>query len=186
MKAFRHYLGGIILASFVSSSGVFGQSNADIFQDEVAQSNFFSNSPATFATFCFADECHAASSGHLQINGKEEVDNHSLINIGSNSKFITAILTLILIDKGYMSLDDTLASYFPEYAHWKGVKIRHLLQHSSGVPEYLFSDAGKNRTILSYFSWHTRVWKPSELVATVVKEPAVFEAGSRVVYNNTN
>lgn len=186
VKVSKRYLGGLALGALLTSTGASAKSNSDIFEDEVAQCNYFSNSPATFATFCFADECHSAASGYTKINGSEAVTPDKLMTIGSNSKFITAILTLIMVDKGYLGLDDTLATYFPEYAHWKGVTLRHLLQHASGVPEYLFSEKGTQRTILSYFDWRTRVWKPSELVALVAKEPSIFEAGTRVEYNNTN
>ncbi len=188
MLDFKHRLGVLLLAlcTASASTSAVAQSKSDIFDDQVTESNYFSNSPATFATFCFADECHSAASGRTEINGSQEVNAESLYTIGSNSKFITAILTLIMIDKGYLKLDDTLASYFPEYSQWKGVKVRDLLQHASGIPEYLFSESGRNRTVLSYFNWKTRIWQPSELVDLVAKEPSLFEAGSRVEYNNTN
>lgn len=159
---------------------------AEIFSDEVAQCNYFSQAPATFATYCLSDVCQSAASGHSTMFGQNEVNTSSLVAIGSHSKIITAILTLISIDKGNLHLDDTLASFFPEYAHWKGVTVRDLLQHTSGVPEYMFSEQGKQRTLLSFFNWSTRIWKPAELVGTVVKQPSLYPVGSKLEYNNTN
>lgn len=186
MRETRRLWLSLLFSGFTVSKSLFAQPTAAIFDDQVAQCNYFSKSPATFATYCFGSECHSTASGRTEMNGATAVSSDNLVTIGSNSKFFTAILTLIMVDKGYLGLDDSLARYFPEYSQWKGVKIRHLLQHSSGVPEYLFSEKGIQRTVLSYFNWRTRIWKPSELVGLVAGEPSLFEAGTKVEYNNTN
>ncbi|MBC7887071.1 MAG: serine hydrolase [Ferruginibacter sp.] len=58
--------------------------------------------------------------------------------IGSVSKPITAILMLVQIQKGLISLDKTIADYLPEFSKKNGsrITIRQLLSHSSGMPNY--------------------------------------------------
>ena len=58
-------------------------------------------------------------------------------NIASISKQFTAVSILQLVEKGNLSLDEPLFTYFPEYEDplWKKVKLRHLLSHSSGIPD---------------------------------------------------
>jgi CubicO group peptidase (beta-lactamase class C family) len=58
--------------------------------------------------------------------------------IGSISKPLTAMLTLVQVQKGLISLDGKVADYLPEF---KGkpagvVTIRQLLSHTSGMPNY--------------------------------------------------
>ena len=65
------------------------------------------------------------------ING----DTH--FNIASVSKQFTAVAVLQLVQEGKISLDDPVSQYFPEFESdiWKEVSIRHLLSHSSGIPD---------------------------------------------------
>ncbi len=58
--------------------------------------------------------------------------------IGSVSKPITAILVLIQVQKGLISLDKTISDYIPEFSKKNGsrITIRQLLGHASGMPNY--------------------------------------------------
>ncbi len=57
--------------------------------------------------------------------------------LASVSKVITATAVMVLIEKGLIKLDDTFASYFPEFPYDK-ITIKHLLSHRSGLPNYLY------------------------------------------------
>jgi CubicO group peptidase (beta-lactamase class C family) len=58
--------------------------------------------------------------------------------IGSVSKPITALLMLLQVQKGLISLDKTISDYIPEYSKKNGsrITIRQLLSHTSGMPNY--------------------------------------------------
>ncbi len=58
--------------------------------------------------------------------------------LGSVSKPITAILTLIQVQKGLIDLNKTISDYIPEFSKKNGsrITIRQLLSHSSGMPNY--------------------------------------------------
>ncbi len=58
--------------------------------------------------------------------------------IGSVSKPITALLMLIQVQKGLISLDKTISDYIPEFSKKNGsrITIRQLLSHTSGMPNY--------------------------------------------------
>src|SRR5947209_4196734 len=53
----------------------------------------------------------------------------------STTKAMTALAALVLVDRGELDLDATVAKYWPEFAARgkAGVKVRHLLSHTSGV-----------------------------------------------------
>jgi CubicO group peptidase (beta-lactamase class C family) len=53
----------------------------------------------------------------------------------STTKTMTALAALVLVDRGQLDLDATVAKYWPEFAARGkgGIKVRHLLSHTSGV-----------------------------------------------------
>ena len=53
----------------------------------------------------------------------------------STTKTMTALAALVLIDRGELDLDANVSAYWPEFAAKgkAGVKVRHLLSHTSGV-----------------------------------------------------
>jgi CubicO group peptidase (beta-lactamase class C family) len=53
----------------------------------------------------------------------------------STTKTMTALAALVLVDRGELDLDANVARYWPEFAARgkAGVKVRHLLSHTSGV-----------------------------------------------------
>src|SRR5215831_13671130 len=60
---------------------------------------------------------------------------NTITNVFSTTKAMTALAALVLVDRGQLDLDATVASYWPEFAA-RGkaeVKVRHLLSHTSGV-----------------------------------------------------
>jgi CubicO group peptidase (beta-lactamase class C family) len=58
--------------------------------------------------------------------------------IGSVSKPLTAVLMLIQVQKGLINLDSAIEDYLPEFKNKPAakVKIRQLLNHTSGIPNY--------------------------------------------------
>jgi CubicO group peptidase (beta-lactamase class C family) len=60
---------------------------------------------------------------------------HTITNVFSTTKTMTALAALALVDRGELDLDAAVASYWPEFAAKgkAGVKVRHLLSHTSGV-----------------------------------------------------
>ncbi len=53
----------------------------------------------------------------------------------STTKAMTALAALVLVDRGELDLDATVARYWPEFAARgkAGIKVRQLLSHTSGV-----------------------------------------------------
>jgi CubicO group peptidase (beta-lactamase class C family) len=62
-------------------------------------------------------------------------DEHTITNVWSSTKPVTALAALVLVDRGELDLDAPVARYWPEFAaNGKGgVAVRHLLSHTSGV-----------------------------------------------------
>jgi CubicO group peptidase (beta-lactamase class C family) len=76
---------------------------------------------------------------------------HTITNVFSTIKTMTALSALVLVDRGELDLDAKVAKYWPEFAaRGKGeIKVRQLLSHTSGV-------SGWDRPVAleDLYDWH--------------------------------
>lgn len=100
--------------------------------------------------------------------------------LASVSKVITATAVMLLVEKGLIKLDDTFASYFPEFPY-STITVKHLLSHRSGLPNYLYF---LNDIVTS----HSIVLTNTEVLRLMVeKKPALYLQPNRAFnYCNTN
>ncbi len=68
----------------------------------------------------------------------ELVRAHTVFEVASNSKVVTAYVALRLVDQGVLSLDESLNAYLPEpwlppSEYRDGVTLRRVLSHTSGL-----------------------------------------------------
>lgn len=77
------------------------------------------------------------SFGMADLQTKEAITDSTLFNLSSASKIFTSAALLKLCEQGLLSLDDTLAKFFPEFNPevFSPITIRHILTHSSGLPD---------------------------------------------------
>lgn len=59
------------------------------------------------------------------------------IRIGSITKVFTAVVIFRLIENGMLGLDQAVDAWFPDIPGGHTASLRHLLDHSSGIPEIL-------------------------------------------------
>jgi D-alanyl-D-alanine carboxypeptidase len=108
-------------------------------------------------------------------------DEH--VRIASVAKGFNAYLAVLLAGEGALSLGDTLGSRIPGVLpNAEGVNLRQLLQHTSGLPEYIQDpEFGKQLAAdpAAYFS-------PQQLTEFVRDEPLEFAPGSRYHYSDTD
>lgn len=65
------------------------------------------------------------------------VGESSSFQLASVSKTFTAMGILYLMERGQLTLEDTVQMYFPDFPYM-GITIRMLLNHRSGLPNYLY------------------------------------------------
>ena len=81
---------------------------------------------------------YSKSFGLANLVTGEKFSPNTLANLGSISKTFVAYGILLLEKEGKLSLDDPLLQYFSDFEHpevVKNITIRHLLTHSSGLPD---------------------------------------------------
>ena len=74
--------------------------------------------------------------GVADITGRR-LDKDSVFELASVSKQFTAGGIMILRDRGLLNLDDPITDYFPESSYDQSITIRNLLNHTSGLPDYM-------------------------------------------------
>jgi CubicO group peptidase (beta-lactamase class C family) len=116
------------------------------------------------------------SYGMANIEGGEKATALTNYRLASMTKQFTAMSILILEDKGQLKLDDRVAKYLPELASAAPtVTVRHLLTHTSGLPEYepLMAKDDTNQIL------------DAGVLALVAKQKLELKPGSRFKYGNT-
>ena len=84
-------------------------------------------------------------------------------------------VVMLLVEEGKLALSDPLTKFFPKApAAWRGITVRHLLTHTSGIPDY----AGET---LDYRKDYTE----EELATLAFGLKLEFPPGSRWSYSNT-
>ena len=111
---------------------------------------------------------------------KIPADPHTLFKIASISKLYEAVALTKQVSDHRLSLDKTIADYFPELVgkieHADAITLRMLVQHRSGIP---------NVTDTPNF-WTDPPKSSQEALERVFDLPASFEPGEDYEYSNTN
>jgi CubicO group peptidase (beta-lactamase class C family) len=75
--------------------------------------------------------------GLADIEKKIPVSTATAFHLASVGKQMTALAVLMLSNEGKLSIDDPVEKYLPQFRGWGSkVKIRHLLYHTGGIPDY--------------------------------------------------
>lgn len=103
------------------------------------------------------------------------VTAETIFQSGSVGKQFTAAAAMLLVEDGRLALADPVTKFLPDApAHWRDITIRHLLTHTSGLPDYT---AGT----IDYRRDYTEV----ELLKFAYALKLEFQPGARWNYSNT-
>ena len=110
--------------------------------------------------------------GYADASKNTLLNNELRFNIGSISKEFDGLGIMILKEEGVLSLDDSLSTYFPDLPKWADrVKVKHLLQYTSGIPAPSYDNIRTDAEVWEYLQ--------------DLKE-LKFTPGSDYDYNNAN
>jgi CubicO group peptidase (beta-lactamase class C family) len=115
--------------------------------------------------------------GYRHFETKEPLEASDIFELASVSKQFTAMAIMQLHEKGLLQYDDLLEKYIE--VPYKGITIRHLLQHTSGLPDY---------QALMDNKWDkTKVAGNAEVIDFLNRYApiALFKPGEKYEYSNT-
>ncbi|MFY9556249.1 MAG: serine hydrolase domain-containing protein [Blastocatellia bacterium] len=109
--------------------------------------------------------------GLSDIGRHTAISEKTVFNLASVSKQFTAMAIMKLVEQGRLRLDERLPSLLPEFKPFRAteqITVRHLLTHTSGLPDYLasFGDHGqflkrgfvpKNQDVINELARKTRL-----------------------------
>ncbi|MCX7553379.1 serine hydrolase [Marinicella sp. S1101] len=107
--------------------------------DEIFSSWHKTDTPgASVGVFKNGKVIYARGYGMANLEYDMPINADSVFRIGSTSKQFTAACIVLLAEQGKLKLTDTLYSFFPAFPDYaKDITVRQLLNHTSGVRDYL-------------------------------------------------
>ncbi len=113
--------------------------------------------------------------GYANLELAVPASDSTVYQSGSVGKQFTAALVLMLVEQGRLRLDDPIIRFLPEgKQRWRGVTVRHLLTHTSGIPDYTDDVVDLHRD-----------YSEERLVRIAASLPLAFTPGARWSYSNT-
>ena len=112
--------------------------------------------------------------GYASVEHRAPISEASIFRVYSLTKPVVAVGLFQLIEQGKLSLDDHVSKYVPALPDsWKGRQIKHLLTHSSGLPDVPSFPEIQNLS-------------ESETKSLVFSDALTSELGAIYEYNQTN
>lgn len=105
------------------------------------------------------------------------MEANDVFELASVSKQFTAMIIIMLKEKGLLQFDDAIDKYVS--VPYKGITIRHLLTHTSGLPDY--------QAIMDKYWDKSKVAGNQDIIAYLNQyaPPAKFTPGEKYDYSNT-
>jgi len=115
--------------------------------------------------------------GYIEYKNHTPLKTNTIFELASVSKQFTAMTIMMLQEKGLLNYDDLVEKYI--HLPYKGISIRQLLTHTSGLPDYQAimdehwdkSKVANNNDIIEYLNQYA--------------PPKLFEPGTQYLYSNT-
>jgi D-alanyl-D-alanine carboxypeptidase len=130
---------------------------------------------------------HPDWSGAIGLNDETNpMDTGLVFEVASNTKTFVTALIMKLQDQGKLSIKDSIGKWLlKKYPNVDGqITIEQLLNHSSGIYDYL-NDDPKATVFVEFFTDPTKRWTPDSILFNHVGAPN-FKAGTSYKYSNTN
>jgi len=115
--------------------------------------------------------------GYCEFATHKLLKKTDIFELASVSKQFTAMIIMMLREKGKLNYDDLLEKYID--IPYKGISIRHLLTHTSGLPDY--------QDVMDKYWDKSKVAGNADCITYLNKyaPPKQFEPGVKFDYSNT-
>jgi CubicO group peptidase (beta-lactamase class C family) len=115
--------------------------------------------------------------GYREFEHSIPLQTSDIFELASVTKQFTAMIIMLLKEKGKLGYDDLLEKYID--VPYKGITIRHLLTHTSGLPDY--------QAVMDQYWDKTKVAGNEDCIEYLNKyaPPKLFEPGEKYTYSNT-
>ena len=166
-------LGALLLISSATADAQVSQDRIDEFVRAEMQRQ---RVPGVAVAIVRKGELFAAKGyGYSNVEHRVPVTSETIFQSGSLGKQFTSALVMTLVEEGRLGLEDSITRYFPDAPEsWRSIRVRHLLTHTSGIPDYTEQDMDFRRD-----------YTEDDLTKMAYGLTLEFEPGSRWNYSNT-
>jgi CubicO group peptidase (beta-lactamase class C family) len=113
--------------------------------------------------------------GYANLEHQVAVTPETIFQSGSLGKMFTATAVMLQVEDGKLSLSDPISRFFPGAPKaWQPITVRHLLTHTSGIPEY---------TTVNFD--YRRDYTEDDLLRLAFATKLDFTPGAKWSYSNT-
>lgn len=128
----------------------------------------------SFSVFQKGKEVYFKSFGNIE---KQKTNRNTTYQIGSVTKLFTAVLIFKLVEQHKISLNDPLSKYFPEVKNSGKITVKNLLEHSSGLNNYVKKD--------EKIIWLKDPRTDQEIMQEIIGQRILFSPDENVFYSNS-
>ncbi|MBP1995074.1 serine hydrolase [Paenibacillus eucommiae] len=121
---------------------------------------------------------YKAAFGCADLSSGRKLTTNSVFELASLSKPFTAIGVILLEEQGKLQYDDLIERWLPELPY-PGITVRHLLCHTSGLPDYM---------ALFFEHWdRSQIATNQDVLQMLIKyhPPVHFQPNDSWLYSNT-
>ncbi|KQM56981.1 hypothetical protein ASE65_14060 [Sphingomonas sp. Leaf16] len=122
---------------------------------------------------------YTAERGMADIAARRPITVATEFRIGSITKQFASAVLLQMVAEGKVALDDPLAKFLPTFLGGKGITVRQLLNHTSGIQSY--TDIPGWMVVANT----ARPYSTEQLIAVFKDLPPVKKPGEAWSYNNS-
>lgn len=176
MKLLSHSLIVVVLFSMFIQKHVLAQDTIDIKAIEKKMDKYMTyfsgeNPGAVISVMKRGDIVFERAYGLANIETKIPMTVDMVFNLENISKSFTSIAIMMLVEKGKLNLDNNLPDIFKDFpVYGEQVKIRYLLNHTSGLKSYDSDSLNTNNDVIGFLEGQNQTY---------------FESGSKFKYSNS-
>lgn len=127
------------------------------------------------------------ASGYAKIEVNQKLSPGLVHPAASVTKTYIATATMKLLESGLLNLDSSITKYLPgaitsKISNANGITVRMLLNHTSGIPDYI------NNLNFKFYRFNnlSTGWTVEKALSYVYHKPILFTPGSDFSYSNNN
>ena len=115
--------------------------------------------------------------GFADLENERPATPETVYHVGSITKQFTAAAIMQLVEEGAVRLDAPASDYLQQYPELGLVTVEHLLNHTSGIPDYT--------TLVEWWESLSLETTPERLAGSFLSRPFDFRPGERFAYSNS-
>jgi CubicO group peptidase (beta-lactamase class C family) len=125
---------------------------------------------------------YAHGYGYADVTNCQPTQSDTPFQLASITKTFTAAAILQLQGAGALDIDTPVTTYLPTYAFDPRITVRMLLNHISGLPDYLNDPA----LFPQAATWVTQGVTEQTVLTAIAQAPLQFTPGSEYAYSDSN